>query len=313
MSKRNFDQMAGLPPMMASLLDTGKYGDLIIKCSKEVFNVHRNVVCVHSKPFAAMVDGPFLEATSGVIDLGDDDPEIIRLVLNFMYKGDYSDGRQPEGSTSQRLSTSRGSIDPGYLDLSSSDEFSKAVQAKRAKISTPAPKKGSTATEVPGTSQPAPSALIINAKVYASAEMWDIPALKTLAAKKYKEALPQVGFPEDFIDSLESMYNNLPENDLKLKVIALDFVGKHYKGLVKRDEFLNLCSKNGDVAVSVLKTIGADSAQTCTKSCCRTIKLSISVDPFEQLYKTLRAPSTAISPLSTLPESQELPDHKILG
>jgi hypothetical protein len=46
------------------MLEAGKYSDLVIKCKGKVFNVHPNIVCLQSKPLAAMVDGKFLVGPS---------------------------------------------------------------------------------------------------------------------------------------------------------------------------------------------------------------------------------------------------------
>ncbi|PQE16205.1 BTB POZ domain protein [Rutstroemia sp. NJR-2017a BVV2] len=42
------------------MLDSGRYSDLTITCGSKVFRVHRNVVCLQSKPLAAHVDGVFV-------------------------------------------------------------------------------------------------------------------------------------------------------------------------------------------------------------------------------------------------------------
>jgi hypothetical protein len=65
---------------------------LIIKCQGKKWKVHRAIVCSQSKPLAAAVDGSFKEAITGEIDLEEDDPKIVELMLNFLYRGDYQDG-----------------------------------------------------------------------------------------------------------------------------------------------------------------------------------------------------------------------------
>lgn len=92
------------------LYSSEKYSDLVIKCQGRQWKVHRAVVCPQSKPLAAAVDGNFKvlslstcdvfclpeqEATTGEIDLEGDEPDIVELMLQFLYKGAYSDGRTP--------------------------------------------------------------------------------------------------------------------------------------------------------------------------------------------------------------------------
>jgi hypothetical protein len=90
------------------LYSSEKYSDMVIKCQGRQWKVHRAVVCPQSKPLAAAVDGNFKvgspstcdtlylleqEAIMGEIDLEEDEPEIVELMLQFLYKGAYSDGR----------------------------------------------------------------------------------------------------------------------------------------------------------------------------------------------------------------------------
>jgi hypothetical protein len=45
--------------LTAKILESGRYSDLTIKSQGSVFKVHRNIVCLQSKPLAAHVDGQF--------------------------------------------------------------------------------------------------------------------------------------------------------------------------------------------------------------------------------------------------------------
>ncbi|KFY87361.1 hypothetical protein V500_07006 [Pseudogymnoascus sp. VKM F-4518 (FW-2643)] len=77
---------------MDTLLDSGKYSDLRLTCQERTWNVHRAVICTASPVFAAMADGEF-KAQSGVIDLPADEPEIVEVMLRFLYQGKYNDAR----------------------------------------------------------------------------------------------------------------------------------------------------------------------------------------------------------------------------
>ncbi|PQE08263.1 NFX1-type zinc finger-containing 1 protein [Rutstroemia sp. NJR-2017a BVV2] len=92
------------------LYTSGKYSDLVIKCEDRKFNVHRAIVCTQSRPIAAAIDHGFKvwkalllqcfiidgkyadsekEASTGEIHLEEDDPEIVELMINFLYNGNY--------------------------------------------------------------------------------------------------------------------------------------------------------------------------------------------------------------------------------
>lgn len=75
-----------------SLYKTGKYSDLTIKCQGKTWKCHQAIICPQSKPLAAALNGSFKEATTREIDLEEEDPDIVKLMLDFLYRGDYDDG-----------------------------------------------------------------------------------------------------------------------------------------------------------------------------------------------------------------------------
>ncbi|KAF7945287.1 hypothetical protein EAE96_010065 [Botrytis aclada] len=82
------------PFFISQLYATGKYTDLIIKCQGKEFKVHRAIVCSQSKPLAAAIDHGFKEATDGVFNFEEDEPEIVGYMIRFLYDGLYSVSRQ---------------------------------------------------------------------------------------------------------------------------------------------------------------------------------------------------------------------------
>lgn len=87
-----------------SLLKEGKYSDLTITCGDDSYAVHKAIVCSRSPFFAACCDGDFKvgystssqvlahclqEAKSGVVDLPDDDPLAVKMMIRYLYTGTY--------------------------------------------------------------------------------------------------------------------------------------------------------------------------------------------------------------------------------
>ncbi|KAF8853777.1 hypothetical protein BDZ45DRAFT_64972 [Acephala macrosclerotiorum] len=72
---------------LSSIFASGKYSDLTVKCKGQQWSVHKAVVCMLSRPIGAAFDRGFIEASTGEIDLEDDDPQIVSLMLEYMYKG----------------------------------------------------------------------------------------------------------------------------------------------------------------------------------------------------------------------------------
>ncbi|CAG8950314.1 hypothetical protein HYFRA_00006807, partial [Hymenoscyphus fraxineus] len=84
------------------LLNDSTYADLQIRCNGRVFKVHKVVVCTQVKFFAACMKWEFQESKSGIIFLEDDTPEILELLIQFLYTGDYT-VEIPEARDNQRV------------------------------------------------------------------------------------------------------------------------------------------------------------------------------------------------------------------
>jgi len=74
---------------LASFFDNPSFSDLTIKVQGRSFHCHRVVVCSQSKPLTAHISAGFLGATTGVIDLEDDDEYVVECFLKYLYAGDY--------------------------------------------------------------------------------------------------------------------------------------------------------------------------------------------------------------------------------
>ncbi|KAF1953421.1 hypothetical protein CC80DRAFT_477970 [Byssothecium circinans] len=66
-----------------------EYSDLVIECGIDVHKVHRFVVCTQSSFFKAAVRFPGEESNTGIIKLPEDDPAIIKLLIQYLYECDY--------------------------------------------------------------------------------------------------------------------------------------------------------------------------------------------------------------------------------
>lgn len=63
-----------------------------VKLKSEAFDVHKEILAKHCVFFDNAGNGPFKEASTGIIDLCDDDPDAMKAVLQFCYTGDYTPG-----------------------------------------------------------------------------------------------------------------------------------------------------------------------------------------------------------------------------
>jgi len=80
------------PSLVAAIskcFQTQEYADLIINCGAMSWKAHKVIVCSQSKVLKAACRGFFKETTTGIIELPDDDPKIVQLMLSFFYTTDY--------------------------------------------------------------------------------------------------------------------------------------------------------------------------------------------------------------------------------
>ncbi|EHA48232.1 hypothetical protein MGG_14636 [Pyricularia oryzae 70-15] len=72
---------------LQSMLRSGELADLIITCKGRTFNVHRMILSAQSGFFRGACTGNFKEAFTGRIDLPEDDPDILEILIEYIYRG----------------------------------------------------------------------------------------------------------------------------------------------------------------------------------------------------------------------------------
>lgn len=210
------------------------------------------------------------DASTGVVDLPDDDANTIERMLDYLYKGTYDDGCALKLSTPiplpmPRPNITHPSIPPPPLPPKNLPNKT-AKTTKTAK--TPKPSKGPSGftptnrlsqtpirsptpasiitpcpTPPPRPASPVPlsDALLSNVLVYILAEKYEIPTLKMLAARKYEKVMPLEwdNVYGSFIASLSLMYAQTPATDRVLKDIAVAFVHTKAGELAEKEGFVS--------------------------------------------------------------------------
>nr|OQO30860.1 hypothetical protein B0A51_01483 [Rachicladosporium sp. CCFEE 5018] len=96
----------GVESMLAGIharLNDGRYSDLTINTQGRGWKVHKVIVCTACEFFEKACDGNFKEAAEGVINLPDDDPDAVQVMLEFFYNGDFLDSDDYWYSDSHRI------------------------------------------------------------------------------------------------------------------------------------------------------------------------------------------------------------------
>jgi hypothetical protein len=187
----------------------------------------------------------FQEATTGEIDLQEDEPEIVANMIKFLYTDTYEDFNDSMATAT--------ATDPTIAAKMSEvkGERPQQVQSKRKTPQTSTPQFPAS-TRASKTVEPS-EAVLINTKVYIIGDKYDIQPLKDLATKKYGEALPNHWNSAPFVASLKLIYEGTLEKDRPLKDLAADTAAMHANELTDRGEFASLCKENGEITFDVLK------------------------------------------------------------
>ncbi|USP74896.1 glycoside hydrolase family 16 protein [Curvularia clavata] len=73
-----------------SCMASGEYSDLTITCGNDVYKTHKMIVCTQSEFFAAALRFGGKESEESKIDLPHDEPIIVKLLVQYLYTGNYS-------------------------------------------------------------------------------------------------------------------------------------------------------------------------------------------------------------------------------
>ncbi|KAI9665417.1 MAG: hypothetical protein M1831_001856 [Alyxoria varia] len=89
-------------PDFSSLLKSGDFSDLQIKCNGKTFKVHKAIVTPHSEYFKRICSSSFKESRTEVIDLEDGWPvDVVNAALRFLYSGRYTESSSNGDSDSK--------------------------------------------------------------------------------------------------------------------------------------------------------------------------------------------------------------------
>lgn len=69
----------------------GINNDLTLQCESFIFHVHREIISQASPVFMSFLNGPFVESSTKVITLNEDDPDSLKLVIDIIYSGILGD------------------------------------------------------------------------------------------------------------------------------------------------------------------------------------------------------------------------------
>ncbi|KAI1130641.1 hypothetical protein F5Y10DRAFT_289054 [Nemania abortiva] len=183
----------------------GEYADLIVTCHGKRHLVHKAIVCPRSDFFAAACRAGMKEAHTGMIDLPDDDPQIVDMMVYYFYHLDYNTSPLDMAKDENAVLPSTDDVKEEAIDQMDADDVDDHIIALR----------------------PCYSDLLVHAKVYALAGKYFINGLKALALQKFETATQKHWAPNDFLEAAQEAYTSTPDSDRGLRDVVVKILYKN--------------------------------------------------------------------------------------
>jgi hypothetical protein len=142
--------------------------------------------------------------------------------------------------------------DEEHLDEKAMDGLSIEDETVEATIATVGTKKG------PRLSEGSQPALFSSVRVYAIAEKYDIPALKTLARERFSKWAKNNWSHKDFPILVREVFESTPDTDRGLRDIVSQLCAKHVKSFVQENGGLDVIEDLGELWLRVLRQVLKD-------------------------------------------------------
>ncbi|CAN9469487.1 unnamed protein product [Alternaria alternata] len=260
--------------MMKELLASGDYSDFTITCGSDTYRVHKNIVCKRSGFFerAERFPRPVGEEGSGSkVDLLQDEPEIVRLLVQYLYENDYevdSDEKceqkrkQKQAAIDLRSQRSPGGC--GYLlnfphKCGQGCHYpsvwvcphhrctSNCISNCNFTCSTCSP-------IIEGEDMTDPKLLLFHSKMYAIGDKYDVAGLKELARTNFCMISNKAWKDEAFTGVADHVLSSTPDSDAGLRDVLCEMIGL-YVELLNKPAFADLLNKHTKFMFKVLRRV----------------------------------------------------------
>ncbi|KAF2703730.1 hypothetical protein K504DRAFT_473736 [Pleomassaria siparia CBS 279.74] len=223
MAETSRDQMM---TSVKELFKSGDYSDLVLTCGNDTYKVHKNIVCTRAKFFAKAIKFPGKESEEGKIDLPEDEPEIVKLLVQYLYEAEPKAKKSAKSLTPQEEEVQRlksqgySMIFPHTCKL----EFGNC-QADQ---------------------------LLTHAKMYEIADKYDVIGLKDLSGEKFRRACQSFWNDAHFPVAANHAFSTTPDHDKGLRDIVCNIISDQME-LLDKPEIEALMTEFNGLAFGVLK------------------------------------------------------------
>jgi hypothetical protein len=198
-----------------------------------------------------------------VIDLSDDDPQAVQMMMHYFYHLDYPhvalhepfDGSTSFSKPSDESRTSAESLFLSRPDAAHSSPLSVAKRSGKATKRSHGPKKSTGGHEwlaLDVDNEIRDPNLIIHAKVYALGEQYAVQGLKAIALEKFTSEARVHWATEDFLQAVEHVYSLTPDGDRGMREVVKNTFYEHRRDLMDRENVKRYLRDVPDLAYDVL-------------------------------------------------------------
>ncbi|KAI8938336.1 hypothetical protein NX059_005987 [Plenodomus lindquistii] len=250
------------------LLTSGNYSDLTVKCGNDVYKVHKNIVCSRADFFARAIKFGGKEAEENEIELPEDQPEVIKLLMQYLYESEY-EPRLPDGKTSSHAVSTAARWRHIDKDAQQAGEITHYCTryVDNSSSSTSCPHNCTRcSSNCVGyicdvcLCQPlvlpingAADQLLYHSKLYEIADKYNVTGLKELAKEKFWRASARFWDDPAFAVAAHHAFSTTPDHDKGLRDIISKTIAYHTKEMVKKREIEALLTEFNGLAFGLLK------------------------------------------------------------
>ncbi|OAL00979.1 hypothetical protein IQ06DRAFT_304687 [Phaeosphaeriaceae sp. SRC1lsM3a] len=229
--------------------------DLEITCDNHIYRVHKLVLCTRSQFFANALKFPGKEHEEGRIDLPDDEPSIIKLMIDYIYEAEY-EPHLPRDITKLAASDDRPkhSCKTGHMTCPNYGTSRLVCSHHTCGISCAFTCKDFVCDSCypPPIIIPGPSGqLLVHAKLYEIGDKYQISGLKELSKFKFELACAKFWDDQVFAEAANHAFATTPEDDKGLRRIVCKTISEHM-GLLKKKDVAALMTEYNDLAFGLL-------------------------------------------------------------
>ncbi|KAF2794247.1 hypothetical protein K505DRAFT_304315 [Melanomma pulvis-pyrius CBS 109.77] len=246
-------------------LASGDYSDLVITCGSDTYNVHRMIVCSRCEFFARAVRFSVgKESQDGKIDLSEDDPHTIKILMQYLYEGEYEPVLLPGAwippptrATKKRIVRTKVIYTLTFPHTCVEDDWGACRERNICPHHTCAvdcPSNcvdftciGCTTPSIDGTADQ----LLLHAQMYEIGDKYDVAGLKELSKEKFDRACRDFWDDPAFPVAAHHAFSTTVDEDEGLRNIVSKVISSHME-LLKKAEIKALMTEFNGLALGVL-------------------------------------------------------------